>query len=139
MSPSVHPDDRLPVDTRGTEPPLSGATPLPPSVAVAGVIDGKNKAFDPLDPSLQPPVRMQAQPAIAWRLVADVEIFAARRELDAGGRRGQQAHAVALAVDFLVYMPPEHGPDLGKTVQDGKQRLGVAQADGGRSEEHTSE
>ncbi|RMO73637.1 hypothetical protein ALQ35_05700 [Pseudomonas fluorescens] len=103
---------------------------LQPLIAVAAVIDGKFEPFYPLHARLQPSVGMQSQPAVTRRLFADLEVFTARRELDAGGRRRQQAHAVALAVDFLVHMPPKHRLDLRKTVEYGKQSVGVAQADG---------
>src|SRR5471032_3419304 len=99
-------------------------------VAVAAVIDGKRETFDPLYAGLQPPVGVQAQPAVTRRLLADLEVFAARRELNAGRRRRQQAHAVAIAVDFLMHMAPEQRLDLWKAVEHRKQSLRVAQADG---------
>ena len=40
---------------------------------------------------------MQAQPAIARCLLADLEVIAAWLELDAGGRRGQQPQAISAA------------------------------------------
>ena len=42
---------------------------------------------------------MQAQPAIARCLAADLEVWAAHRELDAGRGRGQQSNVVALLVE----------------------------------------
>ena len=99
------------------------------SVAAGTVIDFENKAADPLHTGFQLSVREQTQPAIARRQSVDLEVLAARCELNAGRRRCEQAHTITHPVDFLVDMPPQHGTHLWKTIQHGKQRLRVAQAD----------
>jgi hypothetical protein len=95
-------------------------------IAVGAVIDLKSKPVTRSTPvSSRPSATAAASdtPAPA----PDLEILAARFELDAGRRRSHQTHAVAPLIDFLMHMPPQHGAHLWKTVQHSKQRLGIAQ------------
>ncbi|MNP61188.1 hypothetical protein D3C76_1563440 [compost metagenome] len=74
---------------------------------------------------------MQTQPAIPGLLFADLEILAGGGELDAGGRGGQQAQAIARFIPRLMDMPPKQGFHLWITRQPLQQFIGIAQSDGG--------
>src|SRR3990167_225696 len=82
-----------------------------------------NLEVDPGHPrhaGIQPTVGVQAQPAVAGRTGVDLELFTARSELHAGGRRRQQAHSVALTIELLMDMPPEHRTHLTEAIQHGE-------------------
>ena len=79
---------------------------------------------------MQSAIRVQLQPAVAGRLAADLEILAVGRELETGRRGGQQPDRLALLIERLMHMPPQHRFGLGEAVYHRLERVGIEQADG---------
>ena len=100
------------------------------SIAFNAVIDLKIDSGYSGNPGFQTAVAEQTQPAVARSFVIDLELHTVRRELHTGGRRGQQAHTVALLIELLMDMPPEHRLHLRVAVGDTEQVMGVTNTDG---------
>jgi len=66
-------------------------------------------------------VVVELQPAHAGRPLVEAESLALRRELDAGGRRGEQLQPVAHEREILVHMPPEQGARLPMPREHGEE------------------
>src|SRR5690554_5446070 len=102
----------------------------PASVTRGTGFRGKAAGRQPGPPVLHAPLVLQPQPAVSRRLLIGCKIAAARGELYAGRRAGEQSHASALLFELLMDMAPEHRPYPRLCVQTLPQAVGVLQPQG---------